>query len=154
MTNEDTKAARIVRIIGERNMLKGTFIKFSLIGGTPDRYGFENISQNMTKPEEVKLIWTVINPACRNSLGYVTVEEALGKEATLRDGVVSVYCGYGRCIVGELEGGKDAKAAVVEITEVPRPKVRNHVELRWHHDGYRGFWQKYLKSTGKGWVRA
>lgn len=131
-------------------MLKGTFIEIE-----PGKYGFENISQSMNKPEQIRLVWPVTDVSnARNSMRWVGVDDALNKEATLAQGMVSVYCGQGAYITGYLEGGAEAKAAVVEVTEVPRPKVRNHVEVRWHHDGYHGFWQKYLKSTGKGWVRA
>jgi hypothetical protein len=129
-------------------MLKGTFIQLE-----PGHYGFENISHSMTCPEQTRLIWRVINVGHRiGNLRYAIVDEAIGKEANLHEGRVSVYCGHGAYIQGELEGGANAMAAVVSVTTIPKPKVRGIVEVRWHHDGYHGFWQKYLKRTG--WVRA
>lgn len=34
---------------------------------------------------------------------------------------------------------------------IPCPKVRAGVQVRWHHNGYWGSWEKLLK---KGWVSA
>ena len=129
-------------------MLKGTLIELG-----PDKYGFENISFTMSKPEVIRLVWPIINIGPANgNLRYANTREAIGKEAILRDGRVGVYVGQGAYIRGVLENGPNTKAAIVEVTTVEKPKVRAGVEVRWHHDGYRGFWQKYLKRTG--WVQA
>jgi len=125
-------------------MLKGTLIEME-----PGKYGFECISHNMTKPEQVRHIWRIDDVTqARGNLAWANVLEAVGKEATLRESRVDVYCGHGAYITGFVS----SKADIVEITPVPKPPVRAHVQVRWHHDGYRGYWQKYLKS--KGWVQA
>jgi hypothetical protein len=132
--------------------LKGKFIELDPHG----KYGFEHIQQSMSKPEQTRLVWLVHNVRSANSsLRYAPTSEAVGKEAHLLDGRVSVYCGQGAYVEGWLDtvpaGASNAKATIVEVTSVPKPPSRGQ-DMRWHHDGYRGFWQKYLKT--RGWVRA
>jgi hypothetical protein len=134
--------------------MEGTIIKL------PDgSYGFENISHYTDRPEQIRMVWQVRLTQARGNLAYARVEDALGKTAktTGGGGRLSVYIGYGAYLEGVFGNGTetnpgDVKAISVETTAVPKPKVRPGVELRWRHDGYRGYWQKYLKT--KGWVTA
>jgi|SRR6516164_2379077 hypothetical protein len=132
--------------------MDGTIIKL------PGGYGFENISQSMSKPEQIRMVWQIQITQARGSMSYCRVEDAIGKTAkSIGTGRFSIYMGYGAYLEGVFGNGReptpgDVKALSVDVTPVARPKVRPGVEVRWHHDGYRGYWQKYLKT--KGWVAA
>lgn len=127
-------------------MLKGKFIKM-----WSGQYGFEHISQSSLTATETRLVWPMDNLTSRG-MCYCTVDEAVGKDACYVSDIagrrVDVYVGNGGYIVGTVA----EQAQICETTAVVRPKLRPGVEARWHHNGYRGYWQKYLKT--KGWVEA
>lgn len=67
----------------------------------------------------------------------------------------SGYCGYSLKFPGCGFWSDDTryiamKAVRVETEPLPCPKVRKGIETRYHY----GQWQKYLKSSKRGWVTA
>jgi hypothetical protein len=78
-------------------------------------------------------------------MSAISIEDAIGREATIQDGRVSVYCGNGNYLDGGLVDGGQTKSIKTETIDVPRPKCR--VETRWRD----GRWEKLLR---KGWVAA
>ena len=110
-------------------------------------YGIEVPSYHLSEPKKTVHVWVLDTWHIVGMVGK-TEADAIGKPATLQDGRVSVYLGEGTYLRGELAELGSTKAISVTTTEVPRPKVRKGMELRWHNY----MWQKYIKS--KGWIEA
>jgi hypothetical protein len=124
--------------------LKGTLI--ALADG-PHKYGFRvEDSRGMEKPEKIIHIWPAFFTGC-TGMGWRPEENAIGKEAELRNSTVSVYLESGIYWNGRLASEMSLEPTVEPI---PYPKVRKGVETRWHK--WNGRWEKYLKA--QGWVPA
>lgn len=69
----------------------------------------------------------------------------------LGDGVYALECysaNYGRPLNVRLPDGGKTQCIDQKIEDIPAPKVRKGIELRWRNSR----WEKYLKS--EGWVVA
>lgn len=94
------------------------------------------------EPKMIRQIWP-IGSYRLTGMSYCTLQDAIGKPATIRDGAVSVYLGNGNHLNGNLVNGGSTQSIKTETLDVPRPKCR--VETRWKN----GRWEKLLRT---GWV--
>lgn len=121
--------------------LAGKIVALKSIG--PETMGFEYRHPQYDKPIEIRQVW-VIEYARTSGYSFCQPADAIGKDATVTDGMVSCYLGNGNYVKGPLVGGGSGKSIVCEQIPIPRPRnVRS--ELRWYY----GAWQKL---TRKGWV--
>jgi hypothetical protein len=109
-----------------------------------DAFGFESISNFMNEPKASRHVWG-IGAAKTSGYSYCRTDEAIGKDATCSNGIVSCYLGNGNHFQGALT---DQTAITTETLEIPAPKVRKGVLTRY----YFGNWQKFTKA--KRWVTA
>ena len=120
-------------------MLNGTIIAHG------SDFAFESKSPMMNEPKMVRHVWLLTN--CRtNGYSWFDPKSAIGKPATLSGRTASCYMGNGNYLNGQLA---DDKAILVEVTDIPRPRVRAGIETRWNTMKSR--WEKNLKS---GWTAA
>jgi hypothetical protein len=96
------------------------------------------------EPKVIRNVWPLGYYRFRG-MSAISIEDAIGREATIQDGRVSVYCGNGNYLDGGLVDGGQTKSIKTETIDVPRPKCR--VETRWRD----GRWEKLMR---KGWVAA
>ena len=102
-----------------------------------------------SEPKKQVLYWPVNREASRNAALTVFPEIETGAELHGRDGCYSFYRGMGSYSPTiRLENGGATKAIKVETLDVPPPKVRKGIEVRYRN----GVWEKYLKT--QGWVIA
>jgi hypothetical protein len=109
------------------------------------KFGFEYHSTDYNHPVSYRQVWE-IETVTMKRFSYCMEVDAIGREATITDGLVSCYLGNGNYFYGKLAQGGQTPSIIIEETPVPRPKVR--VDTRWQS----GRWEKYLKT--KGWVAA
>lgn len=96
-------------------------------------------------PKTRVLYWPVNREASRKRAIEVFPEIESGKELHGRDGGYSFYRGYGNYSPTiRLENGSRTEAIKVETLDIPAPKVRKGIEIRFSN----GRWEKYLKSSG------
>jgi hypothetical protein len=127
---------------GESKMaLKGKIIELAR-----DRYGFEYLWRDDSKPEQGRQIWEISAYRTRG-MSYCEAKDAIGREASIQDGRVSCYLGNGNYFYGELPQGGSTHSISLEFTPIVMPKVRAGIETRY----YRGRWEKLLKT---GWKAA
>lgn len=119
--------------------LQGSIIKLE-----NGEFGFESKSTDFNRPQMIRHVWPMVH--CRVT-GFRGADpaEAIGKPATCADGHINCYLGQGAHFGGVLPQGGSTKATILEVTDIPRPKIRPGIETRWHNGG----WQKLLR---KGWV--
>jgi hypothetical protein len=111
------------------------------------RLGIECISRDYRDPTEIRHVWEI--PSMRaTGFGYCTIDDAIGRAASINDGRVSCYLGEGKWLEGQLAEGGSTKAIIVETREVPKPKVKAGISTRWRD----GRWEKHLLR--QGWIAA
>ena|SRR5580765_3026839 len=122
--------------------LQGKIIKLD-----DGRLAFESVSASYNTPETIRHLW-VMEHYRFSGMGAASEEDAIGKPASITDGLISCYLGNGRYLTGQLAQGGATPAISVEVKPAPRPRVRAGTELRWQA----GHWEKYTKVHG--WVAA
>jgi hypothetical protein len=120
-------------------MLRGKIIDMG-----KGKLGFEHTSYDSREPVAQVMVWEMLEAACS---GYSWCEQgqAIGREASIADGVVSCYLGQGNYVRCYLPERGSTKATMVRSESVPCPKVRKGIETRWRD----GRWQKLLRA---GWT--
>lgn len=102
-----------------------------------------------SEPKQRVLYWPVNREASRQRAIEVFPEIESGTELHKAGEVYQFYRGYGSYSpVIRLENGERTEAIKVETLDIPAPKVRKGIEVRFRN----GSWEKYLKS--EGWVIA
>lgn len=101
-------------------------------------------STDHSKPQLISHVWEMERWRT-HGMSYAGENEAVGRDATIRDGRVSCYLGQGNWLYGELGNGGNTPAVSIDITDIPKPRTR--VETRWQY----GRWEKL---TRKGWIAA
>jgi hypothetical protein len=103
------------------------------------------------KPIRHTLYWAVSELVTETRAIEFYPEVANGREQPLYRNDTALYSfrrDSGEWVNVRIIGGGQAKAFLVETTDVPMPKVRKGIETRFNS----GCWQKYLKADG--WVTA
>ncbi len=108
------------------------------------KFGYQSTSPEYDKPLTRTWIWPLVNPRIEGMCGN-SFENAIGRDATCRNGHVSCYLGNGSYFRAEMPDLGSTKALSITEAPVACPKVRGTTETRWHE--YR--WEKL---TRKGWV--
>lgn len=124
-------------------MLKGKIIYLK----DRSKFGFEYHDTLGHKPIAIRHVWEIESFTMKR-YSYCTAVDAIGRDASITDGLVSCYLGNGNYFYGTMAQGGSTPAIITEESEVECPKVRAGIETRWKD----GCWQKYLKT--KGWVAA
>lgn len=94
-----------------------------------------------SQPKAVRQTWPLGSFQLRGFA--MSLSDAIGRDAVIDQGRVSVYCGNGNSLIGNLVNGGSTESIRTVTLDIPCPKCRT--ETRWHD----GRWEKLLR---KGWV--
>lgn len=120
-------------------MLQGTIIKHG------ESLAIECTSPMLNEPKMVRHVWEIARYRVAG-MSWRSEQEAIGRDATIRDGRVRCYLGEGCYLDGELADLGATPAVLVETLDIPCPRART--QTRWHY----GRWEKYSKRSG--WIPA
>jgi len=119
----------------------------SMQGVLREREGALYVVYETTKdsePQRVRMWWLVQQTRGNQ---YSANRPEAGDKATANGDSHSWGCYREGCgSTGSVSFPGNQQAAFVETEDVPQPKVRKGIEIRW----YQGRWQKYTKR--EGWI--